>query len=79
MLEVRRNIFSIIVEIRIRPTRWIKMHYQFYLLIVQNKYLSTEDHIYALVRTDLPDTEDSFLIGKVFDTINGAIICIELL
>ena len=48
------------------------MHYQNYLSIVQNKYLSTEDHIYALVRTDLPDTEDSFLIGKVFRTINAA-------
>ena len=48
------------------------MHYQNYLSIVQNKYLSTEDHIYALVRTDLPDTEDSFLIGKVLRTMNGS-------
>ena len=70
MLEVSRNIFREIAEIK--PTKWIKMHYQNYLSIVQNKYLSTEDHIYALVRTDLPDTEDSFLIGKVLRTMNGS-------
>ena len=74
MLEVSRNIFREIVKIRITCIFKIKMHCQNYLSIVQNKYLSTEDHIYALVRTDLPDTEDSFLIGKVLRTIYGSYV-----